>query len=412
MWNIAITLLVAVQAFLQTPQAGQIRWFKGNTHVHTWHSDGDSPPEVVAAWYKQHGYHFLVLTDHNSIDDHSRWEPCLEGKRQRGVEAYERMFGPDWVEKEVREKDGRQVPYYRIKTLDEIRPLFEEPGRFLLIAGDEISEGVRPKKGRVRPVHCCAINLRQVVQAQTGPTVRAILESHISSVLAQEAEYGIPMLVHVNHPNFGYAITPEDLAAVENATFFEVFNGHPSVRNHGNEKCPSTDRIWDCVLAYRLGERNLPLLYGVATDDAHNFATGGKGSSPGRGWIMVRARYLTPTHLIRAMKRGDFYASTGVVLRDVRFDGRTLSIEITPRDGVQYTTQFIGTRTGAQADEDVGRVLAEQTGLVARYTMTGDELYVRAKVISTARHPNPFAKGDVEVAWTQPVLPGQRTTSP
>ena len=28
------------------------RWWRGNTHTHSWWSDGDSPPEVVAAWYR------------------------------------------------------------------------------------------------------------------------------------------------------------------------------------------------------------------------------------------------------------------------------------------------------------------------------------------------------------------------
>src|SRR5690606_4788956 len=42
-----------------------VRWFKGNTHTHTNNSDGDSPPDVVARWYRNNGYDFLVLTDHN-----------------------------------------------------------------------------------------------------------------------------------------------------------------------------------------------------------------------------------------------------------------------------------------------------------------------------------------------------------
>ena len=51
-------------------------------------------------------------------------------------------------------------------------------------------------------------------------------------------------------------------------------------------------------------------LFGVATDDFHYYQGG--DISPGRGWIMVRARYLTPEHLLRAIKAGDFYASSGV----------------------------------------------------------------------------------------------------
>src|SRR5829696_5540064 len=43
------------------------RWYKGNTHTHTINSDGDSSPDDVARWYKEHGYQFVVLTDHNYL---------------------------------------------------------------------------------------------------------------------------------------------------------------------------------------------------------------------------------------------------------------------------------------------------------------------------------------------------------
>ena len=39
-------------------------FFKGNTHTHTKISDGRCTPEESIAFYKQHGYDFLVLTDH------------------------------------------------------------------------------------------------------------------------------------------------------------------------------------------------------------------------------------------------------------------------------------------------------------------------------------------------------------
>jgi len=42
-------------------------WLKGNTHTHTLESDGDSKPEVVARWYRDHGYDFLVITDHDKV---------------------------------------------------------------------------------------------------------------------------------------------------------------------------------------------------------------------------------------------------------------------------------------------------------------------------------------------------------
>ena len=49
------------------------RWFKGNLHTHTLWSDGNEFPEVVARWYHQRGYHFLVLSDHNILSEGIRW---------------------------------------------------------------------------------------------------------------------------------------------------------------------------------------------------------------------------------------------------------------------------------------------------------------------------------------------------
>ena len=48
-------------------------WFKGNLHTHTLWSDGDDYPEMVADWYKQNGYHFLGLSDHNVLQQGQRW---------------------------------------------------------------------------------------------------------------------------------------------------------------------------------------------------------------------------------------------------------------------------------------------------------------------------------------------------
>ena len=52
----------------------------------------------------------------------------------------------------------------------------------------------------------------------------------------------------------------------------------------------------------------------------------------------------------------------------------------------------------------IGEVLAEVKGTSATYRIAGDELYVRAKVISDQLMPNPCVEGEVEVAWTQPVV--------
>ena len=50
-----------------------------------------------------------------------------------------------------------------------------------------------------------------------------------------------------------------------------------------------------------------------------------------------------------------------------------------------------------------GEVLLETTDNPAVYTYRGNELYVRAVIVSSRDHPNPYAEGDKETAWTQPI---------
>jgi len=42
-------------------------WYKGNTHTHTLNSDGDSTPDDVVRRYREHGYKFVVLSDHKFL---------------------------------------------------------------------------------------------------------------------------------------------------------------------------------------------------------------------------------------------------------------------------------------------------------------------------------------------------------
>src|SRR5262249_9637355 len=144
----------------------------------------------------------------------------------------------------------------------------------------------------------------------------------------------------------------------------------------------------------------------------------------GRGWIMVRARHLTPESILNAIEAGDYYASSGVTLREVRYtpESRVLELAIEPERTARDTTQFIGTKKGYDAarkpglgkegkplpvtqhySDDVGRVLATVEGTAARYELTGDELYVRAVITSTEPPENPSFANQRRQAWTQPV---------
>ncbi len=314
------------------------------------------------------------------------------------VDRYRERFGDHWVQQRANPETGD--PEVRLKPLDEFRHLVEERGRFIMIPAEEISD-----RSEGKPVHINATNLAEAIAPAGGATVREAMQNNLRIILEHEKAHGREVLPHINHPNFGYAMTAEDLAAVVSERFFEVYNGHPGVNQLGDKDHPSIETMWDQINAIRCGIAGVAPIMGLATDDSHEYH-GKPGSRPGRGWVMVRSRFLTPEHLIQAMKRGDFYASSGVTLDDVRFDesSRKLTLQIQAQDGVNYRTDFIATLKGDATDHDrIGVVVSSHEGASASYQMTGDELYVRALVTSDQPHVDPSFKDQMQQAWTQPV---------
>ena len=301
------------------------RWYKGNTHTHTINSDGDTPPDEVARWYREHGYQFVVLTDHNFLTS---------------VDGLNALMGAD--------------------------------EQFLIVRGEEVTDRFGAK-----PLHINGYGVTRLVAPQGGASVVETVQRNVDAI---RAAGGVPS---INHPNFGWAISGDELAQVRNTKLFEVFNGHPMVNNVGGGGVPGLEQVWDSLLTRGL------LLYGIAVDDAHHFKRpwDRDASRPGQGWIYVRAGRLGAGELLAAMERGDFYASTGVELSDYAVSAQSITITVRQRWETKHRIQFIGRG---------GRVLQESTASPARYDIRGNEGYVRAKVIDS--------NGDM--AWTQPVFVG------
>ena len=313
----------------QSP-AVPMHWYKGNTHTHTINNGGDSTPDEVVRWYRSHGYEFLVLTDHNFLT--------------------------------------------RVDGLNAVHGAEE---KFLVVQGEEVTS-IAEKK----PVHVNGLDVQRLVEAYNGATVGETLQRNIDNIRAAS---GVP---HINHPNFGWAITSEDLRTARNYKLFEIHNGHPTVNNEGGGGVPGLEEVWDRILS------NGSIVYGMATDDAHVFKDPGNPmvSGPGRGWVMVQAPRLEAGALMSALERGDFYASTGVVLDEVNATAKALAIKVHPEGVSKYRIQFIGRG---------GRMLSEVAEPSATYTFAGDEGYVRAKIIES----------NGRMAWVQPVSLARASTT-
>lgn len=336
---LALTMALGVSSAAQQPAR---RWYRGNTHAHTLNSDGDSPPDVVVRWYRQHGYHFTFITDHEYVTD-----------------------------------------------VAPLNALFGAAGRFLVIAGQEVTQRIADPAhvSGVREAHVNALGVTRVIRPLgerniAPPPMAATYARNLAEI---RRAGGVPQ---VNHPNFRWSVRLEDMLELPDSTIFELWNGQPLINNLGGTDTtgrwmPSTEALWDSLLTRG------KLLFGLADDDSHSFlpenAEDPDLTRGGHAWVMVRADTLTAEAILRSLGRGDFYSSTGVALRDYRTDAREIQLEIAPSGDRRFVIEFIGSG---------GRVLATATGHRARYQITGSEGYVRARVTdSNGRR-----------AWMQPVM--------
>ncbi|GAB3650807.1 hypothetical protein GCM10028791_18570 [Echinicola sediminis] len=390
-----LSTVILFSACSEKEDSADKQWYKGNLHTHSYWSDGDDYPEMIMDWYKSHGYDFAVLSDHNVLAKGEKWKLLPNSPtHERAFQKYLEKYGEEWVEYREDTAGRREV---RLKTLEEYRALMEQEGDFLIIQSEEISDSYDKK-----PLHMNVTNVQELIEPQGGNSVVEVLQNNLDKVKEQREALGEPMFMHINHPNFIWAISPEDLIELNGERFFEVYNGHPLVHNYGDSLRLSMEVLWDKVQTAYL-QSGKPLLYGLAVDDAHNYHLFNENSSnPGRGWVVVRAEALSPDALVEAMESGDFYASTGVVLDDVAFDGSTLRVEVAEEKGVEYSIQFFGTKKSRP--EDSGVLLSEVKGGSASYALLEDDMYVRAKVLSSKIKENPYQAGDKEVAWVQPVV--------
>ena len=385
------TVLLTLNGCEEEPEQ---HWLKGNLHTHTYWSDGDAFPEMVLDWYKSNNYDFVSLTDHNILQQGEKWKKIPKSHiYQKAFDDYLKKYGAEWVEY-MEDSTGLSV---KLKTEGEYLPLFQDD-EFLIMRGEEITDSYDGK-----PLHMNATNVQGLIEPRHGSSVADVLQNNINAVLEQREATGKLVIPHINHPNFGWAVSVDDMKALRGERFFEVFNGHPAVNNYGDSTRPGMEQMWDEInIAYL--ERGQPLIYGIATDDSHYYHQFGlQFSNSGRGWVMVETTERNPDSIVRAMEAGNFYASTGVTLAEYEVEDGIIDIDIQTEEGITYRSELIGVKKGKTTAE----VLAIHTGDDIEFRIPDDVLFVRVKITSSKLKENPFQEGDFETAWTQPVVPAK-----
>jgi len=309
--------------------AGNLRWFKGNTHTHTTLSDGDISPDEVTSRYADLGYDFLAITDHGVYTPVEEFEShglSLIG----GIEL------------------GGSVP----------RPIW-------------IMNGLEENT----PIHVVGLGVTQHAESYSGDSSLDALQKMADSAVSAG---GLAILAH---PNYWWGFDDRELVQVNGCEHFELTNVHPACSPYGDDEHASVEVFWDRCLS--AGRR----YYGVASDDAHQYRQLGPGyANPGRAWIVVRAKSDSSADLFDAIRRGDFYASTGVALAEYTVTDSEITVavdETSTPDGFEILFKARN-----------GQIRAAGNDNPATYKLRGDEMYVRVKVKAP----------DDRYAWTQPVF--------
>ncbi len=332
------------------PCLGQTeRWYKGNTHAHTTLCGHADSPPSVVAQW----YH-----------DH--------GYNFAILSEHNKFIDPKTV-----------------KLKGEIRE------DFLLLPGEEVT-------GR-KTVHSTAMNVNRLVPWHFDHEHRSkIIQKHVDETIKAG---GATIL---NHPNFGWAVQAKDMLPVKKLHLFELYNGHPKVHNFGDSRHPSTEQLWDDLLTQGM------TIYGVGSDDAHHFADWKPNkSNPGRGWVMVRTKELTSDAITDAMTGGDFYASSGIMLKTVVRGSKRIEVEVDEKATVEELASPI--LIGRKVKEGKPGYLIEFIGPEGKVVATSDKTkascpvnlpYLRCKVTKRVKKDN----GDLleYYAWVQPVFTDDR----
>lgn len=335
-FNTLIALICAgiVLWVQKSAYATESRWYKGNVHTHTTLSDGQLPLQEVIGWYYTNNYDFLVITDHGSISTPK--EELVGGQDERKM-----LLIPG-------QEVTRNNPVIDVGAIN-IKQFI--PGTVGLPTDQEKNDWIHKFKEKGK-------SEQEITNELYVVKCRSLMQGAIDEIRRQG---GVPVL---NHPSYDKTVNYKLLVPnLKSVCLFELANGHCGLIE---------EDLWVAMLD--AGCR----IYGIAADDMH------QRTYLGKAWVCVRCSDLTTKTILTALEKGDFYASTGVVLNDVRFAANKLQIIIKPAaDHIRYSIEFIGPE---------GHVLQTTEGIEDVYIPGGKEKYIRGRVKDNTG----------AFAWTQP----------
>ncbi|MGI5893859.1 MAG: PHP domain-containing protein [Candidatus Merdivicinus sp.] len=252
--------------------------YKGNIHTHSTRSDGVYSPEELVKAYRERGYDFLCLSDHEIYYKSSQFDTddfiVLDG--------YEMACDTDG--------SSRDASFHIHGLLD----------TSLHTSNPFAHDEKHPK-----PYY------------HSLDTVQDLMDEMI--------ERG--NWIVWNHPNWSKN-TYEEILQLKGYGAVEIYNHQSQIE----EACGYSISYWDYLLQH--GKK----VWGIAADDAHSGDYRDVCSEFFGGFIVVQAEKLQQQSMIEAIKNGKFYSSSGPQIHDIRVENGIVKVKCSEVKSIQFVT--------------------------------------------------------------------------
>lgn len=267
------------------------RFYKAQLHTHSTVSDGALTPEEVKEMYKERGYSIVAFTDHSRLVCHND----LTDENFLAINAYEYEVNHGMI--------GGGPECYHLnfyaKTPDVYRQVMFDP----------------------RIARWCYSDEEMATFNYVGDIVNSEYSvDFINKAIRTANDNGF--LVCYNHPIWSLQLE-EDFVGLEGLFAFEIYN-------HGSE---IIEHMGYAPNMYTSMIRSGKLPACIASDDSH-CKRGRDESAPffdaDGGYVMIKSKELSYSSVIDAMERHDFYASTGVEIKELYIEDGKVHVKTSP----------------------------------------------------------------------------------
>ncbi|MBO5372373.1 MAG: PHP domain-containing protein [Lachnospiraceae bacterium] len=343
-------------------------WYKGNLHAHTTNSDGKLTPEQVVLIYKQHGYSFMCLSEHDYFTDLREKFDSEDFILLPGLEGSVCLLDSSCMDMDAAEyTDGKG---YVDMTREELWGNFKKIGKLRMMKTHHIHGILGNAAMRKAAGDKC-------LKENEYTPVRVYFDTWDGKKAAQDLSDYLKSrgcFTTYNHPIWS-RVDCEEVRDLKGIWAMEIYN-YATVNECGEGE--------DTVFLDAMLRRDNAIM-AFASDDNHN---GGVYPESFGGYIMVQADALTHENIVNSMLEGRYYSSNGAEITQWGIKGDKVYVACPKGRRINF---IFGGSIGSS------RTVAAENGIPLTYVecpILGQETYVRIEVVDE----------NEKCAWTNPVM--------